>query len=156
MSPTCSSQWCRLVKQKPCHALICLGDNACKRSITICHKSRALCPISTYLVEGIFKDISKMHSNFSDANFICLLSLLIAHYLIQISVFPCLKNCQQTNSPKLLMYLKWWVCFYYMFFKCIFTLSSWLQDFPDIYQQRKINDLIEPSELKFWIGKLCL
>ena len=28
------------------HVLSCLCDDACKRSLAICHKSRALCPVS--------------------------------------------------------------------------------------------------------------
>ena len=34
---------------KAVHVLSCLCDNACKRSLTICRKSRALCPISRLL-----------------------------------------------------------------------------------------------------------
>ena len=42
MSLTCSSQCCRLVQQRPCHVLSCICGNACKRSLAICHKCRAL------------------------------------------------------------------------------------------------------------------
>ena len=43
VSLTCSSQWHWLVHQRLCHH-VC--DTACKRSLVICHKSRASCPIS--------------------------------------------------------------------------------------------------------------
>ena len=45
VSLTCSRQCCRLVEQRPCHVLSCLCDNVCKRSLAICHKRRALCPV---------------------------------------------------------------------------------------------------------------
>ena len=34
---------------KAVHVLSCLYDNACKRSLAICHKSRASCPVSRSL-----------------------------------------------------------------------------------------------------------
>ena len=34
---------------KAVHVLSCLCDNACKRSLAICHKSRASCPVSRLL-----------------------------------------------------------------------------------------------------------
>ena len=40
MSPICSCQCHWLVHERPYHVLSCLCDNACKRSITICRKSR--------------------------------------------------------------------------------------------------------------------
>ena len=49
VSLTCSSQCCWLVQQRLCHVLSCLFDNACKRSLVFCLKSRALCPISRLL-----------------------------------------------------------------------------------------------------------
>ena len=35
--------------KKAVHVLLCLCNNACKRSLAICRKSRALCPISRLL-----------------------------------------------------------------------------------------------------------
>ena len=35
--------------KKAVHVLLCLCNNACKRSLAICHKSRALCPVSRFL-----------------------------------------------------------------------------------------------------------
>ena len=35
--------------KKAVHVLLCLCNNACKRSVAICHKSRALCPVSRLL-----------------------------------------------------------------------------------------------------------
>ena len=35
--------------KKAVHVLICLCNNACKRSLAICRKSRALCPVSRLL-----------------------------------------------------------------------------------------------------------
>ena len=49
MSLTCSHQFHRLVHQRSCHVLSCLCNNACKRSLAICRKSRAPCPISRHL-----------------------------------------------------------------------------------------------------------
>ena len=49
VSLTSSSQCCQLVYQGPCHVFSCLCDNACKRSLAICLKSRALCPLSRIL-----------------------------------------------------------------------------------------------------------
>ena len=46
---TCSHQCRRLVKKKAVHVLLCLCNNACKRSLAICRKSRALCPVSRLL-----------------------------------------------------------------------------------------------------------
>ena len=36
-------------KKKAVHVLLCLCNNACKRSLAICSKSRALCPVSRLL-----------------------------------------------------------------------------------------------------------
>ena len=44
-----SHQCCRLVKQRLCPVLSCLCDNVCKRSLAICRKSGASCPISSLL-----------------------------------------------------------------------------------------------------------
>ena len=46
VSPTCSSQCCRLIQQRACHVLSCLCDNAYKRPLPVCRKSKALCPVS--------------------------------------------------------------------------------------------------------------
>ena len=46
---TRSHQCWRLVKKKAVHVLLCLCNNACKRSLAICRKSRALCPVSRLL-----------------------------------------------------------------------------------------------------------
>ena len=35
--------------KKAVHVLLCLCNNACKRSLVICRKSRALCPVSRLL-----------------------------------------------------------------------------------------------------------
>ena len=35
--------------KKAVYVLLCLCNNACKRSLAICHKSRALCPVSRFL-----------------------------------------------------------------------------------------------------------
>ena len=35
--------------KKAVHVLLCLCNNACKRSLAICRKSRALCPVSRLL-----------------------------------------------------------------------------------------------------------
>ena len=40
-SQTCTSQCRRLVQQRPCHVSSCLCDNACKRSLATCIKSKA-------------------------------------------------------------------------------------------------------------------
>ena len=44
---------------KAFHVLSCLCDNACKRSLAICHKSRALCPISRLLSVPIWPACAK-------------------------------------------------------------------------------------------------
>ena len=49
MSLTFSSQCCSLVHQRPRHVLSCLCDNAYKRSLAICSKSRTLCSVSRLL-----------------------------------------------------------------------------------------------------------
>ena len=49
MSLTCYSQYRWLVKQRQCHVLSCLCDNACKRSLAIDCKIRTLCPVSKLL-----------------------------------------------------------------------------------------------------------
>ena len=46
---TRSHQCRRLVHKKTVHVLLCLCNNACKRSLAICRKSRALCPVSRLL-----------------------------------------------------------------------------------------------------------
>ena len=48
VSPNCSNQH-QLRQQRPCHVLSCLCDNACKGSLAICRKNRALCPVSRLL-----------------------------------------------------------------------------------------------------------
>ena len=48
-SLNCSNQCHRLVYQKTCHVLSCFCDNACKRSLAICCKSRVSCPVSRLL-----------------------------------------------------------------------------------------------------------
>ena len=35
--------------KKAVHVLLCLCNNACKKSLAICRKSRALCPVSRLL-----------------------------------------------------------------------------------------------------------
>ena len=44
MSPGFSSQCCRLGHQRLCHVFSRLCNNACKRSLGICHNNRASCP----------------------------------------------------------------------------------------------------------------
>ena len=46
---TRSHQCRRLVKKKAVHVLLCLCNNACKRSLAICRKSKAMCPVSRLL-----------------------------------------------------------------------------------------------------------
>ena len=53
---TCSHQCHRLVHRRLCHVLSCLCDNACKRSLAICCKSRASCPINRLLSVPIYRD----------------------------------------------------------------------------------------------------
>ena len=43
--PTSADDWFK----KAVHVLLCLCNNACKRSLAICRKSRALCPVSRLL-----------------------------------------------------------------------------------------------------------
>ena len=54
MSLTCSSQCCWLVHQRPCYVLSRLYDNVCERSLAMCHKSKALCPVSRLLAVPIY------------------------------------------------------------------------------------------------------
>ena len=44
--PTSADDW---LKKKAVHVLLCLCNNACKRSLAICRKGRALCPVSRRL-----------------------------------------------------------------------------------------------------------
>ena len=44
---------------KAVHVLSCLCDNACKRSLAICHKRRALCPVSRFLSVPIWPACAK-------------------------------------------------------------------------------------------------
>ena len=46
MLSTCSHQCRWLVQQRACHVLSCLCDNACKKTLAICRKRRASCPVS--------------------------------------------------------------------------------------------------------------
>ena len=48
-SLTCSHRCHRLVHQRLCYVLLCLCNNACERSLPMCHKSRALCSVSKLL-----------------------------------------------------------------------------------------------------------
>ena len=53
-SLACSSQYRRLVQQRPCHVLSNVCGIACKRSTAICRKSRAFCPVSRLLSVPIY------------------------------------------------------------------------------------------------------
>ena len=44
---------------KAVHVLSCLCDNACKRSLVICHKSRASCPVGRLLSVPIWPACAK-------------------------------------------------------------------------------------------------
>ena len=78
VSLTDSLQYHWPVHQRPWRVLLCLYDNACERSLAICHKSRALCPVSRVLsdlyslhVLNRNVDIIQMQNNNNQVKNIC-------------------------------------------------------------------------------------
>ena len=62
---TCSSQCCWQVKQRQCHVLSYLCDNACKRSWAICRNSMELCPVSRSLSVPIWPACAEQGSHYN-------------------------------------------------------------------------------------------
>ena len=53
---------------KAVHVLLCLCNNACKRSLAICRKSRALCPVSRRLSVPIWVHVLNRDDNMIQTN----------------------------------------------------------------------------------------
>ena len=67
-SQTCSSQCHGSVNQSRRHLFSCLCDNACKRSLAICRKSRASCPVSRLLSVPIWPACAKQERQHDSIN----------------------------------------------------------------------------------------
>ena len=55
-------------KRKAVHVSLCLCNDACKRSLAICHKSRALCPVSRLLSVPIWPACAKQGRKYDSIN----------------------------------------------------------------------------------------
>ena len=53
---------------KTVHVFSCLCDNTCKRSLTICHKIRASCPVSRLLSVPIWPACDKQGRKYEQTN----------------------------------------------------------------------------------------
>ena len=65
---TRSHQCRRLVQKKAVHVSLCLCNDACKRSLAICCKSRASCPISRLLSVPIWPACAKQGREYDSIN----------------------------------------------------------------------------------------
>ena len=64
---------------KAIHVLSCLCDNACKRSLAICRKSRASCPVSRLLSVPMCLHVLNRDVNMIQTNYYRIFAYLLNH-----------------------------------------------------------------------------